>query len=127
MLCINQDPDTLEKTEQVGLMQHIYGQCTSAVVWLGPAAAGSDEVMEALNRIGKKAEHAGMLTLRKEHYINWPRPDPEGCRNAEQKTLDDLPVQDAIEFPIKLSKRSRYAATGREFGSCKKLHCLPML
>jgi hypothetical protein len=98
-LCINQGPDAPEKTEQVGLMQHIYGQCTSAVVWLGPAAESSDEAMEALDRIGKKAEHAGMLTLRKEHYANWPRPDPEGRRNAEQKALDDLPVQDAIEFP----------------------------
>jgi hypothetical protein len=98
-LCINQGPDAPEKTEQVGLMQHIYGQCTSAVVWLGPAAEGSDEATEALDRIGKKAEHAGMLTLRKEHSANWPRPDPEGPRNAEQKALDDLPVQAAIEFP----------------------------
>jgi hypothetical protein len=32
-----------------------------------------------------------------------------------------------LNFPIKLSKRSRYAATGRDFRLCKKLHCLPML
>jgi hypothetical protein len=73
-------------------MRDIYGQCTSTVVWFGPAAKGSDEVMEALDRIGKKVEDAGILTLRQEHSLNWPRPDPDRLRNADPKPLDDLPV-----------------------------------
>jgi hypothetical protein len=39
-----------------------------------------------------------MLTLRKEYFINWPRPEPEEYRNAEQKAPDDIPVQGAIGF-----------------------------
>jgi hypothetical protein len=80
-------------------MQHIYSQCTLAVIWLGPAAECSDEVMKTLDRIGKKAEYAGILTLRNEDFLNWPRTDPNGLRNAGQKALDDLPIQDAIDFP----------------------------
>jgi hypothetical protein len=69
-LCISQGPEDPGKTEQVRLMRDIYGQCTSTVIWLGPAAKGSDEAIETLDRIGKKVGDAGILTLQQEHFLN---------------------------------------------------------
>jgi len=97
-ICINQT-DEIEKTGQVKLMREIYEKSTSALVWLGLAADESDTAMEGLDRVGRKAFEAGILDLRKNDYLNWPRPDPEGRRSAKQKAVDDLIDEDDVEFP----------------------------
>jgi hypothetical protein len=97
-ICINQS-DEIEKTGQVQLMREIYEKSTSALVWLGLAAEESDAAMEGLDRVGRKAFEAGILDLRKDDYLNWPRPDPEGRRSAKQKAVDDLIDEDDVEFP----------------------------
>jgi len=97
-ICINQS-DEIEKTGQVLLMRDIYSKSTSALVWLGLAAEGSDAAMEGLHRVGKKAFEAGLLDLRKDDYLNWPHPDPEGRRSVTQKAVDDLINEDDVEFP----------------------------
>lgn len=102
-ICINQS-DEIEKAEQVGMMRDIYEKSISALVWLGPAADESDAAMDGLHRVGKKALGAGILDLRKKHFINWPRPDLDGRRNAQQKALDDLADQDYLEFPYQALK-----------------------
>jgi hypothetical protein len=97
-ICIDQT-NNMERTEQVLLMRDIYGKSTSALVWLGPAADDSNAVMDGLDRVGKEALEAGILKLRKDDFLNWPRPDPEGRRNAIQIAVDDLAEQNGIEFP----------------------------
>lgn len=51
-LCINQDDDG-EKSSQVLLMKDIYSSAHQVVVWLGPAADGSDKLMDAFAEIGQ--------------------------------------------------------------------------
>ncbi|KAJ4384382.1 hypothetical protein N0V85_008359 [Neurospora sp. IMI 360204] len=50
-ICIDQ-PDSDEKVVQVGLMKQIYSRAEQVLIWLGPAADGSDEVMDALAELG---------------------------------------------------------------------------
>jgi hypothetical protein len=102
-ICIDQTND-IEKTEQVQQMRDIYGKSTSAIVWLGPAAADSDNAMDALDRVGKEALEAGILDLRKDDFVSWPHPDPDGRRSAKQKAIDDLAHRSGIEFPYQALK-----------------------
>lgn len=51
-ISINQS-DAAEKTEQVSNMDRIYRAATKVIVWLGPAANGSDEFMEVWSEVGK--------------------------------------------------------------------------
>jgi hypothetical protein len=46
-ICINQS-DVKEKTEQVKVMGRIYRSAEQVRVWLGPAADGSDDLMDAV-------------------------------------------------------------------------------
>jgi hypothetical protein len=50
-ICINQE-DNKEKSEQVGIMGRIYRNTEEALVWLGPAADGSDALMDMFNKLG---------------------------------------------------------------------------
>ncbi|KAK3489785.1 heterokaryon incompatibility protein [Neurospora crassa] len=52
-LCINQEDDK-EKSFQVLLMKDIYSSAHQVIVWLGPAADGSDKVMDAFADIGQE-------------------------------------------------------------------------
>jgi hypothetical protein len=109
-ICIDQTNDT-EKTEQVQQMRDIYGKSTSAIVWLGPAAADSDNAMDALDRVGKEALEAGILDLRKDDFLSWPHPDPDGRRSAKQRAIDDLAHLSGIDFPhqaLKLLSERNY-------------------
>ncbi|KAK3402242.1 heterokaryon incompatibility protein-domain-containing protein [Sordaria brevicollis] len=49
-VCIDQSNDQ-EKSVQVELMRKIYSTAARVVIWLGPAADGSDDVMEAHSRV----------------------------------------------------------------------------
>ncbi|KAK3953301.1 heterokaryon incompatibility protein-domain-containing protein, partial [Pseudoneurospora amorphoporcata] len=52
-ICINQ-LDNNEKSHQVQLMGQIYSRAMEVLVWLGPAADGSDEVMDALGGLARE-------------------------------------------------------------------------
>jgi hypothetical protein len=58
-LCINQ-LDNKEKGWQVALMGNIYRQAQKVIAWLGPAKDSSDEVMDYLNELGKRADACGL-------------------------------------------------------------------
>ncbi|KAH6671956.1 heterokaryon incompatibility protein-domain-containing protein [Halenospora varia] len=58
-LCINQS-DNEEKGWQVQLMREIYQRATSVSIWLGPADATSDKVVDFLNVLGTKAMSFGL-------------------------------------------------------------------
>lgn len=59
-ICINQE-DNEEKTEQVQFMDRIYRNCEEALVWLGPAADGSDALMDLFNKIATFANDFKLL------------------------------------------------------------------
>lgn len=59
-ICINQQ-DLKEKAEQVSSMDRIYQNSEEALVWLGPAADGSDELLDVITRVGTFAEVHNML------------------------------------------------------------------
>lgn len=59
-ICINQNDDQ-EKSIQVGFMDKIYRSSKECVVWLGPPADGSDDLMDLLIQIGTFAEEFDIL------------------------------------------------------------------
>lgn len=63
-ICINQE-DKQEKTEQVGFMDRIYRNTEEALVWLGPAADGSDALIDMFNKLGVFAEQFNLLAYYK--------------------------------------------------------------
>jgi hypothetical protein len=58
-LCINQS-DNEEKSWQVQLMREIYQRATFVSIWIGPADATSDKVMDFLNLLGTEAMGFGL-------------------------------------------------------------------
>ncbi|KAG9218082.1 hypothetical protein CCMSSC00406_0010241 [Pleurotus cornucopiae] len=64
-ICINQD-DVREKAVQVPLMSQIYSCASQTISWLGPAADGSDLVMDFLNSIGSEGVEVGLQDLTNE-------------------------------------------------------------
>ncbi|KAH7627866.1 heterokaryon incompatibility protein-domain-containing protein [Sordaria sp. MPI-SDFR-AT-0083] len=58
-LCIAQS-DSHEKAMQVGLMSQVYSRAEQVLVWLGPVADGSDEVMDAFAELGREFESVGV-------------------------------------------------------------------
>ncbi|KAG7294440.1 hypothetical protein NEMBOFW57_004513 [Staphylotrichum longicolle] len=50
-ICIDQ-ADNAEKSDQVALMPKIFGAARQVLIWLGPAADDSDEVMELWRDVG---------------------------------------------------------------------------
>lgn len=72
-ICINQRSAD-EKTAQVILMKKIYGQAIQTIIWLGPAADGSDQLMAALGFAGQRAADAKMDDLlTKENWTKFVR------------------------------------------------------
>ncbi|CAG7557570.1 unnamed protein product [Fusarium equiseti] len=58
-ICINQ-ADNKEKGQQVAMMGRIYSAARQVLVWLGPAADASDDLMDAWQDIGQKARDFGL-------------------------------------------------------------------
>jgi hypothetical protein len=77
-LCINQQ-DAEEKSRQVLRMTSVYEQATQVLLWLGPAADGSDRAMDGILRYGQPALESGLLNLGREFLSKWPDvgDDPE--------------------------------------------------
>lgn len=51
-LCINQ-ANLDERAAQVALMRRVYAEAAKVLIWLGPAADGSDEAMRSVDRFDK--------------------------------------------------------------------------
>jgi hypothetical protein len=58
-ICINQE-DIQEKSEQVDLMSQIYSRAEEVLVWLGPAADGSDLLMDVWDQVGREIQAWGL-------------------------------------------------------------------
>jgi hypothetical protein len=67
-ICINQK-DTEEKNEQVANMGKIYRAAQETLIWLGPAADGSNKLMNVFNRLGAFAEEFNLLGYYKKDRI----------------------------------------------------------
>ncbi|KAK4112575.1 hypothetical protein N656DRAFT_709691, partial [Canariomyces notabilis] len=90
-ICINQD-DVAEKTRQVRSMAKIYAKASRVIVWLGEAAANSDQALEyirmasngdqvaAPSESNKQAIHA--LLIRPWFQRVWVRDSRLQCQNS---------------------------------------------
>jgi hypothetical protein len=58
-ICINQADKTGEKGPQVQLMAKIYSGAERVLAWLGPADATSDELLDKLSHVEKRAYEIG--------------------------------------------------------------------
>jgi hypothetical protein len=67
-ICINQE-DGEEKNAQVPLMSQIYSKADEVLIWMGPAADGSDSLMDVWQQVGQEAEVWGLKSyFTKERY-----------------------------------------------------------
>lgn len=69
-ICIDQSSID-ERNAQVCLMAKIYSQAVQVLIWLGPAADGSNELMDGLVLAGEKAAASDIEELLTEE--NWPK------------------------------------------------------
>ncbi|KAF4562578.1 hypothetical protein EYR36_003972 [Pleurotus pulmonarius] len=77
-ICINQD-DTTERAVQVPLMSQIYTSASQTIAWLGPAADGSDLVIDFLNSVGSQGVQVGLQNLTNDdvkHILSHAAADP---------------------------------------------------
>jgi Heterokaryon incompatibility protein (HET) len=97
-LCINQN-DVIEKAEQVTKMKEIYQQAENVLVWLGPAADGSDEVIGYLEWIGETVEDLGLAGIT-DHDIReaFNLPNDPHCKSVKDK-LEQLYTEFDFLFP----------------------------
>ncbi|KAF4467596.1 heterokaryon incompatibility [Fusarium albosuccineum] len=61
-ICIDQS-NHAEKADQVLLMSHVYMKAEQVLVWLGPSAGRSDELMDLWQRAGQQALNLGIDKL----------------------------------------------------------------
>lgn len=81
-ICINQENNE-EKSSQVLLMREIYSSAHQVIVWLGPAADGSDKVMDTfaeigqgfLDKLGDHTTEENLLSVRRLIEGNIEKPD----------------------------------------------------
>ncbi|PHH74886.1 hypothetical protein CDD80_2768 [Ophiocordyceps camponoti-rufipedis] len=94
-VCINQD-DSVEKTEQVEQMKHIYSLATSVTAWLGPSADNSDAAMRWIQRYGSLARDLGIGTtpeLRLRPLLHTLESDPDKLPQRLRDFLADISAQ----------------------------------
>jgi hypothetical protein len=97
-ICINQE-DKAEKTKQVLLMDRIYRNTEEALVWLGPAADGSNAVFDVFNKLGAFAEQFDLLgyyTKKRHHELQdiELRVDPDDPKTIQYHTFCDSVIPD---------------------------------
>ncbi|TDZ83713.1 Heterokaryon incompatibility protein 6, OR allele [Colletotrichum sidae] len=82
-ICINQE-DTAEKSKQVPLMEQIYSKAQQVLVWLGPAEADSDALMDCWEEVGLGARELDIESYFTKERLPLLRPLIEN-RNPEDK------------------------------------------
>ncbi len=103
-MCINQKNDD-EKSDQVRLMTKIYPLARQVLVWLGPAADNSDQVMELLSDVGRRAEALRLIEYSERNQLGLLYRIFRGENSEEPLTiqLQDLVAQYAPRFLVNLS------------------------
>ncbi|KAF4629775.1 hypothetical protein G7Y89_g8367 [Cudoniella acicularis] len=107
-ICIDQGND-LERSEQVCLMKSIYEKAVSVMVWLGPASNDSDNLMAAVNDVGKQALEAGILKAHgKDFQLIFNGPD-DTILSSEQiaikESVQRLSEKVGLNFPFQALKQ----------------------
>lgn len=85
-ICINQD-NVVERNEQVAMMASIYQMAFKVVIWLGPEADGSTEVIRTLDSIGSSISVDWTLSIITNASIE--RADPNWLDPDEPAPFDD--------------------------------------
>jgi hypothetical protein len=101
-ICINQR-DADEKNWQVGQMKEVYQTARQVLVWLGPAADGSDEVVHYLDLIGRVWERHELSGVGSAELLALVR-DKESKQNVLikqrlQEAFNDLDPLFPSQFP----------------------------
>ncbi|EGY19013.1 hypothetical protein VD0002_g1954 [Verticillium dahliae] len=128
-ICINQT-DAIEKTTQVQIMEKIYSKADQVIVWLGPSADGSDEMMDCWQDIGQAARDLDIESYYNKEKLSLLqnmlqdlKPSDELGRNF--KALVDrasLAFQPLLQAMIAWNKRSWFERvwTIQEVGLCRE-------
>ncbi|KAG7128656.1 Heterokaryon incompatibility protein 6 like [Verticillium longisporum] len=128
-ICINQT-DAIEKTTQVQIMEKIYSKADQVIVWLGPSADGSDEMMDCWQDIGQAARDLDIESYYNKEKLSLLqsmlqdlKPSDEVGRNF--KALVDrasLAFQPLLQAMIAWNKRSWFQRvwTIQEVGLCRE-------
>jgi hypothetical protein len=129
-ICINQSDDE-EKSWQVQLMSEIYQRASFVSIWLGPADATSDKVMDFLNILGAKAMGFGLdVDICQVRYVSeeWKKlaSKPPSFRERSQRRVtvidDQDPTMAKIVFYINDLNELYYSISG----SYKQDHIFPV-
>ncbi|KAK4452234.1 HET-6OR heterokaryon incompatibility protein (het-6OR allele) [Podospora aff. communis PSN243] len=98
-ICINQS-NPAEKGPQVALMGKLYASASQVLVWLGPPAPGSDEVMDAWHSIGYAVRAWGMEGYYTRERISLLHAMSNGDNHSDENTraLQDIMKRAARKF-----------------------------
>jgi hypothetical protein len=117
-ICINQS-DNEEKSWQVKLMSEIYQRATFVSIWLGPADATSDKVMDFLKQLGTKAmgfglgEGQGLIRRVSQQWRKLAAHPPSfRDRSRQQVTVDSGNTTDKIVFQLEDLNELYYSISG---------------
>ncbi|ROT40457.1 HET-domain-containing protein [Sodiomyces alkalinus F11] len=101
-ICVNQG-DGVEKGHQVVLMKDVYSKAEQTLTWLGPAADGSDELMDCWADIGGTAQRLGLDSyFTKERLpllytkVRNEDPDDELTREIQKLLERSRPIFDSV-------------------------------
>jgi hypothetical protein len=99
-LCINQS-DSAEKSAQVPLMKEVYSKAKQTIVWLGPAADGSDLAMKFLADVGSEAWEFGLMKITLAELQNWSKQTEQNeCLRSIKDLIDNLLERKGFGIPI---------------------------
>ena len=99
-ICINQE-DNKEKTKQVKLMSKIYGLAEQVLVWLGPAADDSDQLVELWKDISQAARDLGIERYWTKEKVGLLRPisrDEVLDQNDDMRHFRELIIRSLPRF-----------------------------
>jgi hypothetical protein len=119
-LCINQT-DNEEKSWQVQLMGEIYQRADHVSVWLGPADATSDAVMDFLHSFGTKAMECGIdlgPELAKERWRILASQPPSFRDRSMRRVIVETPYSlgNRLKFPLANMDELYYSVNGTDDG-----------
>jgi hypothetical protein len=117
-LCINQ-AENEEKSWQVKLMKEIYQNADYVSVWLGPADATSNTVMDFLHSFGTKAMACGIdygPELAKERWRELVSQAPSSLYRSTRQVIFDAPYSpgNGLTFPLANLDDLYYSISGRD-------------
>jgi hypothetical protein len=117
-LCINQTDDE-EKSWQVQLMKEIYQRADHVSVWLGPADATSDTVMDFLHSFGTKAMACGIdlgPELAKERWRILASQAPSCRDRSTRQVIVEPPYSpgNRLTFPLANMDELYYSVCGTD-------------